>query len=185
MPSLNLNFLRLLHDDFSNYPLFIETGTNQGDTIFSMEPYFKNLITIELSEKYYTNTKNRYKGSKINFILGDSAVVFEKNLGAIEEDAIFFLDGHWSSGDTAKGPKDCPLVEEITHINNLYKNKAIIIVDDFRLFEKGPDKGYNEDWNNIKKDTLLEILGKRLLKVYHLDSECAKDDRLIIHINSQ
>ena len=57
MPSLNLNFLRLLHDDFSNYPLFIETGTNQGDTIFSMEPYFKNLITIELSEKYYTNTK--------------------------------------------------------------------------------------------------------------------------------
>lgn len=183
MPSLDVNFLKQLHDDFTNYPLFIETGTNQGHTIFAMEQHFRNLITIELSEKYYTNTKNRYQGSKINFILGDSAAVFEKNLASIEEDAIFFLDGHWSSGDTAKGPKDCPLIEEITSIKNLYKNKAIIIVDDFRLFEKGPSQGYNEDWNNIKKDTLLEILGSRISEVYHLDSPCAKNDRLIIHIS--
>lgn len=92
----------------------------------------------------------------------------------------FFLDGHWSSGDTGRSSKDCPLDEEITHINHLFKHDAIIIIDDFRLF------GYklDEDWSLINKDNLLNILKLRINKVYHLDSECAKDDRLIIHINA-
>jgi hypothetical protein len=184
MGSLDFNFLRQLQDDFFKYPIFIETGTKHGVTTFSMEPYFKHLITIELSEKYHNFAKSKYSGSKINFILGDSADVFEKILDSVEENAIFFLDGHWSSGDTAKGPKDCPLVEEIAHINNHYKHEAIIIVDDFRLFGKGPQNGCNEDWSDIHKDTLLKILDKRIEKVYHLDSEYAKNDRLIIHINN-
>ena len=94
-----------------------------------------------------------------------------------------FLDGHWSSGDTACSTKDCPLEEEITHINNLFKNEAIIIIDDFRLFGLDKSYGQNEDWSKINKDKLLDIIRLRINKVYHLDSNCAKDDRLIIHIN--
>jgi len=40
----------------------------------------------------------------------------------------------------------------------------------------------SEDWSEINKETLLNILDKRIVSVYHLDSYCAKDDRLIIHI---
>ena len=183
MPSLNLSFLKSLHDDYSNYPVFVETGTCTGETIFGMETYFNKLFTVELSEKYYNLTKNKYNGNKINFIFGDSSKVFETLIPSLEDNCIFFLDGHWSSGDTAKGMKDCPLVEEIIHIKNFYKYKAIIIVDDFRLFGKGPGNGFNEDWSDIKKDMLIEILGDRVTEVYHLDSSCAKDDRLIIHIS--
>ena len=35
------------------------------------------------------------------------------------------------------------------------------------------------------EQNLLNILQPRINKVYHLDSECAKDDRLIIHINAK
>ena len=56
----------------------------------------------------------------------------------------------------------------------------VIIIDDFRLF--GLRK--NEDWSNINKDNLLSILKSRIEKVYHLDSKCASNDRLIIHINA-
>jgi len=144
------------------------------------------LYTIEFSEKYYNNTKNRYSGDKINFILGDSSIVFESLLPNISDKSIFFLDGHWSGGDTGQSNKDCPLDEEITHINNLFTNDAIIIIDDFRLFGLDSSSGkLGEDWTKINKQNLLNILQGRINKVYHLDSECAKDDRLIIHINAK
>jgi len=186
MPSINHLFLNLLQDDYTKYNCFIETGTHNGDTIFSLEPYFNKLYTIEFSEKYYNNTKQKYNGSKINFILGDSSIVFERLLPNINEKCIFFLDGHWSGGDTGQSNKDCPLYEEITHINNLFTNDAIIIIDDFRLF--GLDKSSGklaQDWSKINKEKLLNILQLRINQVYHLDSECANDDRLIIHINSK
>jgi hypothetical protein len=186
MPSLNNLFLNLLQDDYTQYNCFIETGTFNGDTIFSLEPYFNKLYTIEFSEKYYNNTKNKYNGNKINFILGDSSIVFKSLLPNISDKCIFFLDGHFSGGDTGQSNKDCPLEEEITHINNLFTNSAIIIIDDFRLF--GLDKSSGklmEDWSKINKVSLLNILQERIHKVYHLDSTCAKDDRLIIHINAK
>jgi hypothetical protein len=186
MPSLDNFFLSQLQDDYTKYPCFIETGTLNGDTTFALEPYFEKLYTIEFSEKYYTGTKNNYRGNKINFILGDSSIVFESLLPTISEKCVFFLDGHWSSGDTGHSNKDCPLEEEITHINNLFQNEAIIIVDDFRLFGLDSSSGkLSEDWSKITKDALLNILKLRINKVYHLDSSMAKDDRLIIHINAK
>jgi hypothetical protein len=112
--------------------------------------------------------------------------IFEILLPTIDNKCIFFLDGHWSSGDTGRGEKDCPLNEEITHINNLFEHEAIIIIDDFRLFGLDSSSGkLNEDWSDINKDKLLHILNSRITQVYHLDSVCAKDDRLIIHIKSK
>lgn len=181
MPALNNHFLNELQDNYKKYPCFIETGTLNGETTFALEPFFNKLYTIEFSEKYYNTTKNNYDGNKINFILGDSSDVFKSLLPNIRDNCIFFLDGHWSNGDTGHSVKDCPLNEEITHINNLFQKEAIIIIDDFRLF--GLKK--KEDWSNIKKENLLTILKLRINKVYHLDSSCAKDDRLIIHIRAK
>jgi hypothetical protein len=182
MNAINQDFLNLLKDDYKNYSCFIETGTYFGDTIFNMEPLFDKLYTIEFSEKYYNLSKNRYNGDKIDFIFGDSSIVFETLLPTINDKTIFYLDGHWSSGDTGKSTKDCPLNEEITHINNLFKNEAIIIIDDFRLF--GLDKS-GEDWTDINKENLLNILKDRVTNVYHLPANSLPDDRLIIHINSK
>lgn len=186
MPSIDENFLDNLQDDYKKYPCFIETGTFVGETIFALEPHFEKLYTIEFSEKYYNNTKNAYHGNKINFILGDSSLVFETLLPTITEKSIFFLDGHWSGGDTGCSSKHCPLNEEITHINNLFQHDAIIIIDDFRLFGLDKSSGkLNEDWSQINKDNLINILKSRINKVYHLDSTCAPNDRLIIHINAK
>lgn len=183
MPSINKDFLLQLGDDYRLYNTFIETGTLCGDTTFAMEPFFDKLHTIEFSEKYYSQTKGRYTGDKINFLLGDSSVVFTSLLPTINDTAIFFLDGHYSSGDTGQSAKDCPLVEEVSLINTLFKGGAIIIVDDVRLFGNGPKNGYSEDWTQISVDGLTQILNDRIQKVYFLDSSYAKNDRLIIHIN--
>ena len=181
MPGINQPFLLSLHDDYTKFPCFIETGTFYGETITNMEPYFNILYTIEFNEMYYEREKNKYKGTKINFLLGDSSIIFETLLPAIEEPVIFFLDGHWCSGNSGKSVKDCPLDEEITHINNLFKNEAIIIIDDYRLFGTNPEGG--EDWSQISKENLIKILSNRISKVYHLPSTETIDDRLVFHIN--
>jgi hypothetical protein len=185
MPALNKDLLLSLQDDYTKYSCFIETGTFIGETIFALEPYFDKLFTIEFSEKYYNYSKNKYNGNKINFMLGDSSVVLPTILPTINEKCIFFLDGHWSGGDTGKSEKDCPLYEEIQHINNLFNNEAIIIIDDYRLFGLDSTSGkLGEDWTDINKENILNILNSRIKCVYHLDSVYAKDDRLIIHITS-
>jgi len=181
MPSINENFLNTLDDNYLNYSTFVESGTHRGETILNMENLFENLYTIEVVKQKFKNVKNKSK--KINFILGKSDEVFKKLLPTIKENTIFFLDAHSSLvGNFSKyGVKDCPLIEEIININNLFKNnKAIIIIDDYRLFEKKTESG---DWRYITKEKILEILKPRITKVYHRSSVFDDLDRLIIHID--
>jgi hypothetical protein len=160
-----------------------------------MEPYFDTLYTIEIKPEFYYHTKSKYIGNKINFLLGDSSLLLEDMTKNISKPTIFFLDGHWSAENTGRGAKDCPLYEELNHINNSFKEEAIVIIDDFRLFGTGPNfrlfgLGRNKknglvDWKNIRKDIILEILKSRTTNVYHLPSDLSPTDRLIIHIQKQ
>lgn len=72
MPPLTKSFLDKLQLN-KLYPIFIESGTFKGETIFNLEQYFEQLHTIEISSKYYNDTKNSYNGNKITFHLGDSS----------------------------------------------------------------------------------------------------------------
>jgi hypothetical protein len=178
MPSLTKECLLGLQDDYSRFPVFIETGTCRGDTTFAMEKVFQKIYTIEISPVLFNATRELYKGDKIEFILGDSSDIFPMLLPKVSEKAIFFLDGHWSGGITGQGEKDCPLVEELEAIQNLFTSEAILVIDDYRLFTTNP----GQDWTSINKEKLLAIVQSRTQKVYHLPSELAEDDRLIIHL---
>lgn len=181
MPHFNKDFLHLLkyyNDDFFNkYPVFIETGTYRGLTTFAMEPYFNEIHTIEIKEEIYTNTKSKYNGTKINFYLGDSSIILKDICKKVVTSAVFFLDGHWSAGDTGKGNKDCPLYEELENIIKYFKNSAIIIIDDYRLFGKGPSTNTEIcNWEDISEAGVIKITLDRLLDTYIVD------DRMILYI---
>jgi hypothetical protein len=186
MPSIDVNFLNLLQDEYKKYDNFIETGTYYGQTILSVESYFSKLYTIEIKKEFYENIKNNYKGNKINFYLGDSSIVLKEILPSIEGKSIIFLDGHWSAGNTGRGDKDCPLYEELNNIMVHHKEEAIIIVDDVRLFGMGWPTENNEEichWEDINISTINKIVETRLNKQYFLSSTSAIDDRLILHIS--
>jgi hypothetical protein len=189
MPDFNQNFFTLIKgyssDFFTNYPVFIETGTYNGWTTFAMEPYFKEIHTIEIKKEIYEKTKSKYNGNKIIFYLGDSSIVLKDICENVNQSSIFFLDGHWSAGDTGKGEKDCPLYEELTNIMKHFKQDAIVIIDDFRLFGKGPSTNTEVcDWEDISKENIIKITSDRLTNIYNLPSNLQKDDRLILHIKS-
>jgi hypothetical protein len=186
MPSLELKDLQNIktNDIFKNFPTFIETGTYFGDTILAMELYFKNLHTIEIKKEFYLNIVEKYKGAKIKFHLGDSSEKLKEVVKQIKTPGVFFLDGHWSACGTGRGKKDCPLYEELEIIMKDFEYNNIIIIDDVRLFGKGPKKG-NEicNWENINNKKILEIVSNRLEKNYFIDSEHVKNDRLVLHLN--
>ena len=50
MPSIDLQFLNKLKDDYKSYINFIETGTYQGDTILYLEQYFPLYVSITTFE---------------------------------------------------------------------------------------------------------------------------------------
>ena len=157
MPSLTcdqLNEIQSLYS-YNINECFIETGTYMGATIDNIKNYFNNIYTIELNKDLYLYSKNKFKNIKnINCLNGNSTEKLQMLLQKNNEDTIFFLDGHWSGGETSKGPEDVPLLTELQIINKYFKNKGIIIIDDLRLFETNN----NEDWSDISKKNILSKL---------------------------
>ena len=178
MPSLTIEYLNeimyKISEDISEYKIFVETGTYRGETVFNMAPYFDKVYTIELSKTLYENfnTQN-YDKNKITSILGDSSEMLESLIKNINENTIFFLDGHFSSCGTAKGKKDVPLLEELLVINEYLKSKSIIIIDDLRLF----GTNITEDWTDVTTDSVINVIQNRIIKKITLD------DRLVLLVS--
>jgi hypothetical protein len=161
-------------DTIANYKFFVETGTYHGDTILEMSKYFDKSYTVELSNDLYDRfNKKDFDRNKITSLLGDSSKVLKDIILELKDNSIFFLDGHFSSCGTAKGEKDVPLLEEIRLINDFYKFKGIIIIDDLRLFNTKK----TEDWSEITIESVENEIKDKIYKKIILG------DRLILVIN--
>ncbi|UTF49341.1 hypothetical protein NLA06_12320 [Desulfomicrobium sp. ZS1] len=121
--------------------VLIETGTYYGDMVEAMKHYFNQIYSIELSKDLYEKAKRRFADDdNIMIIHGDSGVELEKLIAKLDEPALFWLDGHYSAGVTARGVKDTPIYEELEHIFSSPQKGHVIIIDDARCF--GADPAY-------------------------------------------
>lgn len=119
----------------SGYKILIETGTYMGDMVEAQKRIFKHIFSIELGKDLHEKTKLRFKDDKhVHLYQGDSGKVLRELLKKINNPAIFWLDGHYSSGITAKGDKECPILEELDAIFSSKKMNHILLIDDARCF---------------------------------------------------
>ena len=64
--------------------------------------------------------------------------------------AVFWLDAHWSGGETARGATECPVLGEIAAIR-AHSPEHAILVDDAALFLAPPPAPHRrEDWPDIQ-----------------------------------
>ena len=117
------------------YEVLVETGTFLGDMVEAQKKRFRKIVSVELGVDLFNRATKRFKNDKnITIIQGDSGKVLPKIVLEINEPAIFWLDGHYSAGITAKGEKECPIFEEIDAIFSSKKFNHILLIDDARCF---------------------------------------------------
>lgn len=120
----------------SGYKRFVETGTLEGWTSHAMNKLGSRVDTIELSEFYYNRAKDIFSGNEeIICHFGDSKDVLPKILETLEEPALFWLDGHYSGGETALAEYgSTPIAYELEALATHKIKNHIVIVDDIRGF---------------------------------------------------
>jgi hypothetical protein len=135
--ALSREFVLGLRDAFE-VQSFVETGTYLGDTLAQLSGDFHSLHSIELSTDYYARASARFVGQpKIHLVNADSTSGLATALGCLSaERALFWLDAHYSGGDTAKGQSNTPVKSELEAILAHPQRSDIILIDDLRYFWK-------------------------------------------------
>lgn len=155
---------KALKEYSSSSTIWVETGTLVGDTAKYLSKVAKFVYTIEPSEKYYNlSVKNltNYENVKIYNDTSENKLNDILEIIKPNSNVCFWLDGHWSGGDTFKGETDTPILSELDTIEKYLNkfSKLNILIDDFRIFDIG---------NNVEtypsKEVLIEYAAKNNLK---------------------
>lgn len=164
--------------DINEYSTFVETGTSYGASINAIYPYFEKIWTVELSEELYAFSNQFIKTlPHCTHVLGDSLVELPKYLKSLNKDekVFFWLDAHYSSGNTARNHLDVPLIEECVIIDKNYQScTGIVVIDDVRMF----GTNVNEDWSYVSHDAVVASFSN-----FNIDFMEIVDDRLLLFIS--
>lgn len=116
---------------------FIETGTHLGDTLAYIAHDKSVMCTsIELADSYYQAAMQRFASyANVTLLQGDSGTVLLEFVRTLHAPALFWLDGHYSGGITARGELDTPVSVELQAILDSPIKNHVILIDDARCFD--------------------------------------------------
>jgi hypothetical protein len=139
---------------------FVETGTYTGEMVAAMRPYFDRVISIEMAPPIYERTKRRFTGdSGVQLLLGDSGVLLPQVLAALDHPALFWLDGHYMGGATARADLDSPVRRELAALLRHRTRGHLVLIDDARLFTG--TQGY-PTLDDLRAEVVRERPGSRV-----------------------
>ncbi|MCI0448100.1 hypothetical protein L0152_33390 [bacterium] len=171
--------LILLVQKHKSIAVFVETGTYFGGTAFWASKHFEKVITVENSEKLYQQAKEKYGDvGNIEFVLGDTRKELRRIVPTLASQAIFWLDSHWSGGETFGMNDECPIIVELEIIANSNCNH-VLLIDDARLFASPPPIPHKlEQW-----PTLTELFS--VIKRMYPDSYVVIFEDVVICVPSE
>lgn len=133
-----------------NLQTFVEGGTYKGATAKLMSKNFEQVITIEKSQVMFNIARKNIIEKNVQLILGDTREHLQRII-VKHNNILFWLDAHWSGGDTYGVEDECPILEEMQIIfaGNI---NCIILIDDARLFLAPPPPPHRiENWPSIRE----------------------------------
>ena len=145
VPEEEVEFLK----NIMKLDVFVEGGTYKGGTAKSMGKKFRKIFTVEKSDIMFEIAKENLKDTNnITLLKGDTREHLDSIIGN-NENILFWLDAHWSGGDTYGEEDECPLIEELDIIFKYNKN-YVILIDDARLFLAPPPYPHNfNNWQSL------------------------------------
>lgn len=126
---------------------FIETGTHLGDTLaYVAHDRCVSSHSIELDQYLYEQAKYRFRNwPNIRLYQGDSGEVLPRIVSQLSGPGLFWLDGHYSGGETAKGSVDTPISTELQVIFDTRIRGHVVLIDDVRCFDGTNDYPFLDD----------------------------------------
>lgn len=119
----------------TGYRTFIETGTWYGEMVDGVKDFFDHIYSIELGKDLYDNCCAKFGlFPHIHLYHGDSGKVLPEILKYINESCVFWLDAHYSGGDTVRGDVETPIRQEMEAIMAHPIKNHCVLVDDVRCF---------------------------------------------------
>ncbi len=116
----------------------VETGTCRGAMVSKCARAFDKIFTIELDPVLARLAGSRLaRFAHVHVRQGDSGRLLREILAIVREPCLFWLDAHWSGGDTAMGDTETPLVEELQAIIDHGHPGHVVLIDDARMFGTG------------------------------------------------
>lgn len=147
-------------------PILVETGTFMGDMVYAMKDKFETIYSIELSAELHQKALQRFSGlPHIQLLQGDSGKQIDTILPKINKPTLFWLDGHYSGGFTAKADINTPIIEELRKVLTQPYLNHVILIDDARCFN-GTD-----DYPSVKEIFLLVQSLQPNLK-FNIENDC-------------
>jgi hypothetical protein len=136
--------------------VFVETGTFLGEMVEALRSHCDRVYSIELDPELFRRATERFAGdTRVTILEGDSAEVLPGVLAAVDQPALFWLDGHHSGAGTAKGATSTPILAELGHVFGHQTTGHVILIDDARLFDG------TRDYPTIKALRRLVERGRR------------------------
>jgi hypothetical protein len=113
----------------------VETGTYLGETTAALAGDVDHVVSIELGDELHRNARERFAHRRnVTLLQGDSAKLLPQIAAEAPGATLFWLDAHYSYGNTARGEEDTPVLSELDVVLARGRRGDVILVDDARIF---------------------------------------------------
>jgi hypothetical protein len=164
--------------------VFVESGTYLGDSVPVALRVFPSVHTIEISSELCEAARRRFAhDARVTCHLGNSPDVLATLLPSLGQiPTVFWLDAHWSKGQTSFHSVHVPLLHELQVICDKALGPCLIVIDDVRLFGRFEE---GIDWSAVTHKRVLDIVAPRALTSWSAASSLGQQDRLIVVLRSR
>jgi hypothetical protein len=144
--------------------VFVETGTYHGETVAAVKQLYASVISIEVDDALYRKACARFAtDNNVHIVFGDCASEMPAILAGLQGPAVFWLDGHYSGGETGMGEVEDPILVSLNQIASHPVKEHVIFVDDARTFDgRGGRPDISDVFNYIKR-----INDRYIIRIQH------------------
>lgn len=115
--------------------VLIETGTYMGDMVEAVRNDFEAIYSIELGKSHHDYARRRLASYPwVHLLLGDSGQVLGQVLERVTVPSLFWLDGHYAGGTTARAAAQTPILQELEAIAGHPVKNHVVLIDDAQYF---------------------------------------------------
>ena len=136
---------------------FIETGTQDGNSLAYAAQHFKECLSVEVDRDIYRKAVERFSNVSNVELYQDHSYQFLRKVIDHRIPTTFWLDAHWNGRELPMFTKQCPLLKELYEIERInWRTPPIILIDDMRMFNgedfrKHPGRWKEDEWPTIEQ----------------------------------